>query len=219
VADGVGRASLVPVTPVVPHLLDPDSVVDDVVRGSFACDVSSSPVHVNLRFLEQCTPNPSAPSFDSQGVEASSSFLLQADQQTCISCNGLFTPRRGENCYGKCDACLESAFHTFAHVHGIYHAPVVSHDVQAAASTTGVGVPPGEPPSQEVVATVGAALVPQSSFFLTLAPDVFCRRCGVAFRPLRGSECNSLCLPCSSLSFLRSPSPKAKRHRKAGPPI
>ena len=93
------------------------------------------------------------------------------------------------------------------------------HDVQAVASDTGEGVPPGEPPSQGVGATVGAASSSLDSVFLSLAPEVFCSRCEVAFRPLRGAECNSLCLSCSSPSFLRSPSPKAKRHRKAEPPI
>ena len=144
------------------------------------------------------------------------------------------------------------------HVHG--GASFFMHGVQAVASDTGEGVPPGEPPPQAVGATVGAARRPFSdvssanfgheerppeastgngdsmleslepgassgdgssnSFFLSLAPGVFCRRCGGAFRPLRGAECNSLCLNYTSLSFLRSPSPKRRRvaHRKAGPP-
>ena len=208
-ADGGGGGRLALDTPAVPHLPAPatDSSFDDLLGGDVNSGFTNSPVHEVLLF-ESCTPNPSAPAFGTQGSDRSLSFL-HADPQSCISCNRLFTPRRGENCYGKCDDCLDSAFHSFADLHGIVSGPMFGpclHDEQPPVSITGDGDPMGG--SLEPSDTSGGG---SNSLFLSLAPVVFCRRCGVAFRPPRGLECNSLCLSCSSQSFLRSPSPKRRR--------
>ena len=209
--EGGGRVRRALETPVVPHLPPKAPRLR-----------SPSPVHDSLLRFDQHTPNPSAPSSGTQGVGgADVVFGMNSDhQQSCISCNKVFTPRGGENCYGKCDDCLDGAFYSFVHVHAL--------QVAQAVGPQGVGGDPSGVPSHQPSGTTESAVGPISgpssinSLFLSLAPEVFCRRCGRAFRPLSGSECNSLCLPCSSLSFLRSPSPKRRRfsggHRKAGPP-
>ena len=179
------------------------SQVDGRLRG----DISSSPLPAALRF-NHFSPNPSAP--------FPPSSLSQADPQSCISCNKVFTPRGGENCYGKCDDCLESAFHSFVHLHDLQHL----HVAQAVGPQVEAGDPSGDPSYQPSGANVGAVgpISGPCSVFLSLVPQVFCRNCGVAFTPQRGVECNSLCEACRAL-----PTPKRLRitlnpHRKAGPP-
>ena len=86
----------------------------------------------------------------------------------------------------------------------------------------GWGIPLGIPLTNQVgqpTALLALFLAPLFLlFFLSFAPQVFCRMCEVAFTPQRGVECHSLCEACRAL-----PTPKRLRlnmgsHRKAGPP-
>ena len=116
----------------------------------------------------------------------------------------------GENCYGKCDDCLELGVRSFIHAHARVLGPIsgpVVHDERPPEANTGEGDPMAGSPEPGANSGGGS----MNSFFLSLAPDFFCRRCGGAFRPFQGSECNSLCMSCSSLAFLRSPPPKRRR--------
>jgi hypothetical protein len=205
-----------------PGLGDLTQDIDGNVDGLFRGDLPSSPLPHALRF-NYFTPNPSAPSPPSPNSNTFASLNSDEEGRRCISCNLFFTPRGGENCYGKCEACLNVTFHNFVRVHGLQHVHDSHlHVAQAGGPQVEAGDPSGDPsyqPSGANVGAVGPISGPfDNSVFLNLAPQVFCRICDVAFTPQRGVECDSLCEVCRAL-----PPPKRLRitmnpHRKAGPP-
>ena len=99
---------------------------------------------------------------------------------------------------------------------------VSSVHAQPPGHDTGLGSPPGDPPTQSV-SPDGGALVTNSntnSVFLSLAPRIPCRLCRVTFQPVIGVECDSICGQCGAAPPLkrRRIVGKTNPHRKAGPP-
>ena len=104
-------------SPEVPHLPVPEP--DCTARGVFWV-VPNSPLHSALRF-NHFTPNPSAPSPSAPSPSAASppsplnSQTCSAAAVFCVVCGA--ECGAGEQSYGKCQDCLDAAFHAFAAVH------------------------------------------------------------------------------------------------------
>jgi hypothetical protein len=167
--------------PSSPRVASP--VAGDLPQDIEQGDISHSPLPGILRF-NHFTPNASAPSPCTQNSEfelnSGNAFAeLPPTKQSCISCDKLFTLRRGENCYGKCDDCLELGVRSFIHAHARVLGPIsgpVVHDERPPEASTGEGDPMGGSPEPGANSGGGS----MNSFFLSLAPDFLLsevRRC------------------------------------------
>ena len=208
VTDGEVRACQAPVTPVVPHLPSPDPVCN--ARG----DLSNSPLHPALRF-NHFTPNPSAPSQLSASPSTPPSLHVHGGASACAAV--VFCIVCGDECgpevetsYGKCQRCLDSAFHAFSRT----HCPSLVAQWNSSPSLEGAaalaaGAPSGKDARADAAAAVACA---QDIPFINSSPSIE----GTAASAVHFASSPAIALggPLSAKRARRLSPP----HRKAGPP-
>ena len=191
VTDGVVRACQAFESPEVPHLPVPGP--DGTARGVFWV-VPNSPLHAALRF-NHFTPNPSAPSQSSALSFSPSASPPSPPLHACCAAAVLCSVC-GDECgpdaqYGKCQNCLDAAFHAYA----ARRAPVlVQHYVNSSPSNEGM-----------VASTVCSATLASNS-----SPSIE----GTAALVVASSFSYSSTGQSSPKRLRVEPPP----HRKAGPP-